>query len=320
MGKQLGQTRWFMYLSLMRVFLFFTAMTLFATTGALAQTVMPLYSDSIPNSIWTPDEETSEINSDSMFIVHNITRPTLSIYLPAKEKRTGAGVIICPGGGYGIAATGHEGTDVAKKFNEMGIAAFVLKYRIPNDKTMPDKEIGPVQDAQRAMQVVRENAAAWGIKKDALGIMGFSAGGHLASTVGTHFKQTYISNPKGFNLRPDFMILVYPVISFSDSIGHVGSRENLLGKNATPEKIKEYSNELQVTTQTPPTFLVHAKDDGVKVENSLAFAAALKKAAVPVELYLYEKGGHGYGMYNKTSPVRWLDLVQQWMRQMKYIP
>jgi acetyl esterase/lipase len=293
--------------------------TMLSCASSRSQTVIPLYKDSIPNSKWTPDEETSEINKDSILIISKISRPTLSIYLPPKEKRTGAAVVICPGGGYWIAAAGHEGADVAKKFNEMGIAAFVLKYRIPNEQTMVNNEIGPVQDAQRALQVVRENARKWGIKKDLIGIMGFSAGGHLASTAGTHFQNTYIDNPKGTSLRPDFMILVYPVISFSDSIGHKGSYENLLGKNATPEKIREYSNETQVTPQTPPTFLVHAKDDGVKVENSLVFAEALKKNNVPVEMYLYESGGHGYGMINKSSPVRWMDLVQQWMRTMKFI-
>lgn len=303
----------------MRTLLLFTLMVT-ASYSAMSQTVIPLYKDSIPNSKWTPDTETSEINADSILIVHNITRPTLSIYLPSKNKNTGAAVVICPGGGYGIAAAGHEGADVAKKFTEMGIAAFVLKYRMPNDQTMINKEIGPIQDAQRALQVVRENAKKWHIKKDKIGIMGFSAGGHLASTAGTHFQNTYIDNPKGTSLRPDFMILVYPVISFSDSIGHIGSRDNLLGKNPTPEKIKEYSNETQVTPQTPPTFLVHAKDDPVKVENSLAFSQSLKKNGVPVEMYLYEKGGHGYGMYNKTSPVRWMDLVQQWMRTMHFIP
>jgi acetyl esterase/lipase len=228
-------------------------------------------------------------------------------------------VIICPGGGYWVEAASHEGADVAKKFNEMGIAAFVLKYRIPNEQAMLNKEIGPVQDAQRALQLVRERAATWGIKKDRIGIMGFSAGGHLASTAGTHFQKTYIDNPNGTSLRPDFMILVYPVISFTDSIGHQGSRDQLIGKTPTAEKIKEYSNEQQVTAQTPPTFLVHAKDDPVKVENSLVFANALKKSGVPVELYLYEQGGHGYGMYNKSSPVRWMDLVQQWLHKMKFV-
>ena len=303
----------------MRLILFIQLMATTISTTVSAQIVLPLYNDSIPNSIWTPDEETSEVNQDSVLIIQKITRPTLTIYMPPKEKQSGTAVIICPGGGYSVTASGHEGADVAKRFNEMGIAAFVLKYRIPNDKTMPNKEIGPLQDAQRALQVVREGAATWGIKKDRIGIMGFSAGGHLASTAGTHFQKAYIANPKGTNLRPDFMILVYPVISFSDSVGHSGSREQLLGKNPSQEKRDAYSNEKQVTPQTPPTFLVHAKDDGVKVENSLLFANALKKNKVPVELYLYESGGHGYGMYNKSSPVRWMDLVQQWLHTLKFI-
>jgi acetyl esterase/lipase len=302
----------------MRILILIAIMSTMSCTSSRSQTVIPLYKDSIPNSKWTPDEEKSEMR-DSILIISKISRPTLSIYLPPKEKRTGAAVVICPGGGYWISAAGHEGADVARKFNEMGIAAFVLKYRIPNDQIMINKEIGPVQDAQRALQIVRENAKAWGIEKDKIGIMGFSAGGHLASTAGTHFQNTYIDNGKGTSLRPDFMILVYPVISFSDSIGHTGSRDNLIGKNPSPEKIREYSNETQVTPQTPPTFLVHAKDDGVKVENSLVFAEALKKNNVPVDMYLYESGGHGYGMYNKSSPVLWMDLVQQWMRTMKFI-
>ena len=284
----------------------------------VSQQVIPLYEGAIPNSKPAPDEESSQVNKDSILIVSKVSRPTLSIYLPPKEKATGTGVIICPGGGYSILAAGHEGADVAKKFTEMGIAAFVLKYRIPSDQTMANKEIGPLQDAQRAIQVVRQHAKEWGLAKNHIGIMGFSAGGHLASTAGTHFQKNYIANPQHTSLRPDFMILVYPVISFTDSIGHIGSRNQLLGQNPPPEKIKEYSNEYQVTPQTPPTFLVHAKNDPVKVQNTLAFAAALKKQGVPVETYLYEQGGHGYGMYNKTSPVLWMDLVEQWLKQMKF--
>ena len=148
--------------------------------------------------------------------------------------------------------------------------------------------------------------------------MGFSAGGHLASTAGTHFKTAYINNPKNTSLRPDFMVLVYPVISLTEAIGSKNSGEQLLGKNPSPAKIEEYSNEMQVTKKTPPAFLVRAKDDGVKVENSLAFAAALKKKKVPVSMHIYEKGGHGYGMYNKTSDILWMDLVEKWMKQMKF--
>lgn len=296
---------------------FISLLLMTLTTHLQAQTVMPLYDGPIPNSKSHPDEEYSEINKDSILIIHKISRPTLTVFLPAKEKATGTAVVICPGGGYWITASGHEGHDVAKRFTEMGVAAFVLKYRIPDTATMVNKEIGPVQDAQRALQIVRQRAAEWGIRKDRIGIMGFSAGGHLAATAGTHYRKAYIENPQGTSLRPDFMVLVYPVISFTDAVGHTGSRDQLIGKNPTPEKIKAYSNEQNVDGSTPPTFLVHAKDDGVKVENSLLFAAALQKHKVPHDMHLYEKGGHGYGMYNKTSNVLWMDLVESWLTKMK---
>ena len=286
---------------------------------AAAQTIIPLYNGQIPNSKNVPDTEKWEYKEDSILIISNITRPTLTVFLPKKEKATGAAVVICPGGGYWVTASKHEGTDVAKRFNEMGVAAFVLKYRIPNENSMINKEIGPLQDAQRAIQLVRENRKKWGIKKDRVGIMGFSAGGHLASTAGTHFQKSYINNPKKTSLRPDFMVLVYPVISLMEGISHSGSAKQLLGENPTPEKIKEYSNELQVTDKTPPTFLVHAKNDAVKVENTLIFEKALLEHHVPVEKYLYELGGHGYGMVNKTSTVLWMDLVEKWMRVSKFI-
>ncbi|MBD0366992.1 MAG: alpha/beta hydrolase [Flavisolibacter sp.] len=303
----------------MKSFYFLLIIILFYK-NSIAQAEIPLYNGAIPNSKPYPNEEQISYDRDSNLIISKISRPTLTIFLPPKEKRTGAAVVICPGGGYWVTASKHEGTDVAKRFNEMGVAAFVLKYRIPNDLWMVNREIGPLQDAQRAIQIVREDAKKWGIDKNRIGIMGFSAGGHLASTAGTHYQKAYIDNPKNTNLRPDFMILVYAVISFSDSIGHKGSGEQLLGKNPSPEKLREYSNELQVTPNTPPTFLVHAKDDPVKVENSLVFTAALKKNGVPVDMYLYEKGGHGYGMYNKTSNVLWMDKVEEWMKAMKFIP
>lgn len=284
-----------------------------------SQQVIDLYSDSIPNSRPTPNEEYADTTKEGILIIHKISRPSLTVFLPPAAKATGAAVIICPGGGYWIAAAGHEGYDVARRFNEMGIAAFVLKYRIPSDAIMINKEIGPLQDAQRAIQVVRTNARIWGINRNKIGIMGFSAGGHLASTAGTHFQKPYIKNNRKVSLRPDFMILVYPVISFTDSIGHSGSRQNLIGKDPSAEKIREYSNEYQVTRKTPPVFLVHAKNDPIKVENSLVFAESLRKNKVPYEIYLYEKGGHGYGMNNPTSEIKWMDLVNEWMKKMKWI-
>jgi acetyl esterase/lipase len=283
---------------------------------SVAQKEMPLYAGQVPNEIPSTNEERSEINKDGILIISKVSRPTLTVYEPPKNKRNGTAVIICPGGGYGILAAGHEGVDVAKRFNQMGITAFVLKYRIPSDQTMQNREIGPLQDAQRAIQVVREQARQYGINPGRIGIMGFSAGGHLASTAGTHYQKAYIDNPKQTSLRPDFMILVYPVISFSDSVGHTGSRNQLLGKTPSPEKIKEYSNDQQVNPSTPPTFLVHAKDDGVKVENSLLFAAALQNFGIPHRLHLYEAGGHGYGMINPTSEVKWMDLVETWVQEL----
>ena len=292
------------------------------TTGihanVFSQKTIPLYKGPIPNAKHTDDDETAEYIEDSVYNISKISRPTLTIYLPAKEKANGTAVIVCPGGGYWVVSAHHEGVDVAKRLNEMGVAAFVLKYRLPDDKYMTNKEIVPLQDAQRAIQIVRGNAQKWHINKNKVGILGFSAGAHLAATAGTHFQKSYILNKQKINLRPDFMILAYPVISFTDSIGHIGSRDRLIGKNPSVEKIKEYSNELQVTPHTPPTFLVHAKDDdAVSVKNSLQFAAALKKNHVPVEIYLYDKGGHGFGMINKTSKIKWMDLVEVWMKKLK---
>jgi acetyl esterase/lipase len=273
-----------------------------------------LYPDSIPNSKPVPDEEKDELRPNGRVDISNVSRPALTVYLPPKENATGVAIIVIPGGGYRMEAATHEGSDVAKRLNEMGIAAFVLKYRLPSDVTMVNKEIGPLQDAQRAILLVREKAKEWGVDKDRVGIMGFSAGGHLASTAGTHFDKAYINAGKKANLRPDFMILVYPVISFADSITHMGSRDNLLGKDPSPEKKLEFSNELHITKKTPPTFLVHAENDStVKVQNMLLFATGLQKNKVPFDFHLYEKGGHGFGLNNPTSDVKWIDLVQGWL-------
>lgn len=283
-------------------------------TPAMAQTIIPLYSDKIPNSKPGPNEETSEVR-DGITRISKISIPTLTIFLPTKEKANGTAVIICPGGGYGVNASSHEGTDVAKKFNEMGVTAFFVKYRIPNDATMENKEIGPLQDAQQAIKIVRERAREWNVNPERIGIMGFSAGGHLASTAGTHFNSVAIPNEKNTSVRPDFMILIYPVISFNENITHMGSRNQLLGMQPSAEKIKLYSNELQITTQTPPTFLVHASDDGaVKSENSIVFYQALLKNKVPAEMHLYQKGGHGFGMVNKTTEERWMNSCKNWMK------
>jgi acetyl esterase/lipase len=284
------------------------------STMVSAQEYMPLYSDKVPNSIPVPEREKSE-TTGGILRMSKVSNPGLTIYLPPTETATGDAVIIYPGGGYSILAIAHEGYDVAKRLNQAGIAAFVVKYRIPDDSTMVDKTIGPLQDAQRAIQLVRENATKWNIRPNRIGIMGFSAGGHLAATAGTHFGKSYIENPNKTSLRPDFMVLVYPVVSFNDSLAHGGSKNNLLGKNADAKMIAEFSNELHVTAKTPPTFLVHAKDDkGVPYTNSTVFAAQLKQKGVPAEVYLYEGGGHGFGLNNKNSDVQWITLVEKWIK------
>lgn len=276
-------------------------------------TEIPLYENQIPNEKPGKDEETST-TENNILLFRDVRNPTLSVFLPPKEKANGTAVVICPGGGYWVVAAGHEGYDVARKFNEMGIAAFVLKYRLPDPKVSTKPEIAPLQDAQQALRLVRKNAKEWGVDPEKVGIMGFSAGGHLASTAGTHFRKTHIENPENINLRPDFMVLVYPVISGDTTVMHPGSFKKLLGEDASAEKIDEYSNELQVTPQTPPTFLVHASDDeGVRSENSIVFYQALVKNKVPAELHIYQSGGHGFGLNNSTTQDAWMERCRNWL-------
>ena len=277
-----------------------------------AQQVIPLYKDSIPNSIATRDEE--KVTNNSLMRITKVSRPTITVYLPPSKLANGTAVIICPGGSYSHLAFEHEGTAVAVELNKVGVAAFLLKYRLPSNTTMVNKEIGPLQDAQQAIKLVRTRAKEWKINIQKLGIMGFSAGGHLAASAGTHYSKAFIENGDHINLRPDFMILVYPVISFQDSIGHKGSRTNLLDANPTKEKIDYYSNELQVSDSTPPAFLVHATDDkSVKVENSIRFYEALVNHHVSAEMHIYQKGGHGFGMKLPINKDLWLDRCKNWM-------
>jgi len=285
---------------------------LLVTMAHAQQQEIPLYDGAIPNSKPAPDRETTDPKNH--WSLSLVSHPTLKIFLPEKSKATGTAVVVCPGGGYVHLAMWHEGVEIADSLNAIGIAAFVVKYRLPSDETMIDKTIGPLQDAQRAIQLVRQHAQEWGVDPTRIGIMGFSAGGHLASTAGTHFAKARIDNPDNISLRPDFMILLYPVISFSDSIAHHGSRDNLIGPNLTPGKVNEYSNEWQVTPQTPPTFLVHAGDDQtVKVANSIHFYEALQQNKVPSEMHIYPHGGHGFGLHNKTTSDSWFDRLKTWL-------
>ena len=299
----------------MKNILILTLMVFFAIPS-FSQKEMPLYNNyHVPNSISAPDEEHAELGEDGILRISKVSFPTLSVYLPPKEKATGQAVIICPGGGYWILAAGHEGADVAEEFAKRGVAAFVLKYRLPSDETMIDKTIGPLQDAQKAIQTVRENAKEWNINPEKVGILGFSAGGHLASTAGTHFHQAQIDNPKKTSLRPDFMVLVYPVISFDPGIGHSGSSKNLLGENPSQELLDKFSNEKQVNAATPPTYLVHAKDDRVSIRNSYVFEAVLQEKGIHVSTTYFESGGHGFGMVNPQSEIIWMDEVEAWLKK-----
>jgi len=274
----------------------------------------PLYGDAaIPNSKPGPDEETG---ADKAW-VQKVSRPFIQVYLPAKSKATGATVLIFPGGSYAGLSFEYEGTQQANFFIDHGIAAFVVKYRIPNDQTMIDKSIGPLQDAQQAMRFARQHAADWNLDPARIGAVGFSAGGHLASTLATHFNKAYIDNPDHISLRPDFLIVVYPVISMDEKITHMDSRKGLLGVNPSADKVRLFSNELQVTEETPPTLILHAADDRlVDVDNSVLFFEALRHAGVPVEARLFDKGQHGFPLLPRD---RWQTAIMDWLTASRWL-
>ncbi len=251
--------------------------------------------------------------------VRNVSEAEMYVYLPEKEKNTGAAVVICPGGGYMIEAMDHEGYDMAKWLKSRGVAGIVLKYRLPYGH----HEI-PSGDARQALRIVRKNAEAWGIDPAKIGIAGSSAGGHLASTVGTRFDYGSKESEDSFeriSSRPDFMLLLYPVITFREEFGHMGSRKNLIGEGNDWKMVEEYSNELHVTPQTPPTFLVLADDDkGVVPRNSVEFYLALKENNVPAEMHIFAEGNHGFGMNKKNLPVdQWPELFYNWLKAVKMI-
>lgn len=289
--------------------------------NSTAQQVIPLY-NAVPNAIASTGLiEKWDTTSNGRILARNITHPTLTAYLPEKGKANGTAVVICPGGGYSYLVMNQEGSEVAEAFARNGVAAFVLKYRLPNEKIMLNKTIGPLQDAQQAIKLIREKAAEWNINPGRIGIIGFSAGGHLASTASTHFTTSVIANNRGTSLRPDFSILVYPVISFVDSLSHKGSRRALLGKDTTSSAaINLYSNEKQITALTPPAFLLHSSDDKVvPVGNSIAYYQALIKAGVKAEMHIYGAGGHGYGLHNRTNKDDWFQRCMNWMEANQWL-
>jgi len=268
-------------------------MLLTLASNLAAQQVLPLYTDSIPNNVGVrPKEE----------------EPTLTAYIPPADKATGTAVVIFPGGAYYFLATKTEGTAIAEAFVKKGFAAFVVKYRLPKDSVMRDKSMVPLMDAQEAIKLVKLRSKEWHIDPYRVGIVGYSAGGHLASTLGTHFNKSYIPNKEEISLRPAFMILAYPVITMNNTLTHQGSRISLLGEKPSPEQLRFFSSETNTSWQTPPTYITHASDDQtVSVENSVVFYEALKQKGVNAELHIYPKGDHGFTQRQE---------VDEWMEPM----
>ncbi|MBD0823708.1 prolyl oligopeptidase family serine peptidase [Aestuariibaculum marinum] len=292
------------------------------TTNSFAQhEEIPLW-DNIPGAIENKDykEEFRLGKNGTPNGIRYVKVPTVKPFLVENGNTKHPAVIVCPGGGYALLSHTKEGNKIAEWLNSLGISAFVLKYRLPSDAIMKDKTIGPLQDAQEAIRTLRRNADKWQLDVNKIGIIGFSAGGHLASTASTHFDDK-IYESDDVSARPDFSMLIYPVISMEDGITHNGSKVNLLGKNASKELIDKYSNEKQVNENTPPTILIHATDDhAVPVENSINYYMALKEHKVPAEMHIYEDGGHGFGLGLKGTHTQWPEACKNWLRDNKIIP
>jgi acetyl esterase/lipase len=293
---------------LLHVFLLFTA----CVHGQTEE--IPLWRYPIPGSLTNETYQEEIVQDHGIPIrVGQVTAPTLSVFLP--EKPNGTAVIIFPGGGYRYLAIHKEGYQVAKWLNSMGITAFVLKYRLPSDEIMENKAVGPLQDAQEAVRFIRRNAQKWDIQSEKIGILGFSAGGHLASTLATQYDEVVYPLLDSLSARPDFSILLYPVISMTDEHTHMGSRNRLLGTSPSAEMIQQFSSENQIDSLTPKTFLVHAVDDkSVPVENSIHYFLALRQNKVRAEMHLYEKGGHGFGLGKTAKSPDWTGTCEAWLR------
>jgi acetyl esterase/lipase len=295
-----------------------------AVTGNLfgQSKVIDLWNGNVPGSIKNTTYQQTVDSSDNWVKMRLVTTPTLHMYPVPAEKATGTAVIVCPGGGYWGLAIAHEGAEIAHWLNSLGITAFILHYRLPSDAIMVDKSIGPMQDGQKAIRLVRQRADEWGINPEKIGIMGFSAGGHLASTLSTHFNEKVYEAADTTSARPDFSLLIYPVISMNPGITHSGSKVNLIGGNPSPDRVKHFSNELQVNGKTPPAFLIHSIDDGaVPVQNSIDYALALKKHNVPCELHIYQSGGHGYGLgRSENTESSWPDACRKWLEATGFLP
>ena len=281
-----------------------------------------LWEDKIPGEILSVNYEEKEIYSENeLQSTSNVKTPTITIYTPNKISANGTSVIVFPGGGYSHLSMNKEGEKIAKWFNSLGITAFVLKYRMPSDEIMKDKSIGPLQDAQEAVRMVRRNAKKWNLDSTKIGVIGFSAGGHLAATLSTRHEEKTYESTDNTSSKPNFTLLVYPVISMHTAITNKGSRDQLLGLNPSQELINKFSSELHVNSTTPPTFIVHASDDkSVPVENSINYYLALKNMKIQAEMHIYEKGGHGFGLGTKETSKNWTNDCENWLKSNNYIP
>lgn len=285
--------------------------------------VLPLWPNGAPDAIAAPDhkEEVQFDTSGNIRGYGKVSEALITVFPAPADIANGAAVVICPGGGYGHLAIDKEGYKVAQWLNGLGVTGIVLKYRLPNDGIMKDKSVGPLQDVQEALRTARRNAKKWHLDPDKIGVLGFSAGGHLAATASTLYTRKVYDNPLETSARPDFSILIYPVISMQEKITHMGSRRNLLGDGPAPATVEAFSNELQVDSDTPPAFLVHASDDrAVPVENSIGYYLALKDHDVPVEMHLYESGGHGFGLGTQGTHTYWPQACAHWLRANGIIP
>lgn len=276
--------------------------------------VFPLWEHEIPGTIENSTYNEEKFAEDTVVSkIKYVSKPSITIFRP--NQPNGSAVVIFPGGGYQHLSIKKEGYEIAKWLNTLGITAFVVKYRLPSNAIMTNKTIGPLQDAQEALRFVRRKAKQWKLQDDKIGVIGFSAGGHLAATLSTQYDKKVYKQTDLVSAKPNFSILVYPVISMYDSIAHQGSKQNLLGKNPSKETISLFSNETQVNKFTPKTLLIHASDDkSVPVENSIYYYQSLNKNEVSATLYICDSGGHGFGLGRNNKSHFWTKVAEEWLQ------
>ena len=271
-----------------------------------------LYNGNIPGAKKAVNKENVESQDATGRFVIEVSQPQLTSYWPDSNLRNGCAVVICPGGGYRGLSVDKEGDAIAKRLVQLGISVFVLKYRMPSDDTMDNRQFGPLQDVQQALQVVKSHATEWQLDVAKIGIMGFSAGGHVASSAAVHYQRPVLPTLSPAMIKPAFQILIYPVISMDPHITHSGSKALLIGEDASAQDIEYFSNDKQVNSDSPRAFVMHANDDvNVSVENSLGYYRALLASQVPVQLLLLPDGGHGFGMYHEYD---WFQSLVMWLK------